>query len=66
MVYDEYTKVQILRWHQMGIHPPTIEKLFAREGVRVSRKGVAKFIKRYERTGKPARVNFEDIKEMCC
>jgi len=30
----------------MGIKPPTIEKLFADEGVTVSRKGVAKFIKK--------------------
>jgi len=57
MVYNEYIKLQILRWHQMRIKPPTIEKLFAREGVTVSRKGVAKFIKKFQRTGKATNLN---------
>jgi len=58
MAYDEYTMVQILRWHQMGIRPPTIQKLLARERIIVSRKGVAKFIKRFQRTGKLIHLNF--------
>ena len=51
MVYDEYTKLRILRWYQQGIRPPTIEKRLADEGIKATREGVAKFIKRFRRTG---------------
>ena len=52
MVYNEYTKLRILCWHQQGIRPPTITKYLAAEGIKVSRKGVAKFIKRFRRTSR--------------
>jgi len=40
IVCNEYAKVQILCWHQMGICSPTIQKVFTWE-----LKGIAKFIK---------------------
>jgi len=51
MVYDEYTKLRILRWYQQGFRPPTIKKMLEGEGIHATREGVAKFIKRFLRTG---------------
>ena len=51
MVYNEYVKLRILRWHQQRIRPPTIAKYLMAEGIKVSRKGVAKFIQRFHITG---------------
>jgi len=51
MVYDEYTKIRILRWYQQGIRAPTIHKLLRKEGIKSTREGVAKFLIRFHRTG---------------
>ena len=61
MVYNKYTKLRILRWHQQGIRPPTIAKYLAAEGIKVSRKGVAKFLERFLRTGRLTRLNLVAI-----
>jgi len=50
MVYNKYTKLRIL--YQQGLHPPTIHKLLREEGIKATREGVAKFLKRFYRTGK--------------
>jgi len=50
MVYNEYTKLRIL---QEGLHPPAIKRyLRGEEGIKVSTRGVAKFIKRVLERGK--------------
>ena len=51
MVYSEYTQLRILQLNSRGIRPP-IAKHLASEGITVSRKGVAKFIKKFAATGK--------------
>lgn len=57
MVCNEYIKLRILRWHQQEICPPTMTKYLASEGIKVSWKGVAKFIKRFCRIGRLTCVN---------
>ena len=53
MVYNEYTKLRILQLRQKGLHPPAIEQyLWKEEGIRVTSRGVAKFIKRVYERGK--------------
>ena len=52
MVYSSYKKLRILHYHSQGYKPYTITKLLeSHEGLKVSRFGVAKFIKHYEQTG---------------
>ena len=51
MVYSEYTKLRILHFHAQGCRPPAITKWLERNGIAVSRRGVAKFIKRFLRRG---------------
>ena len=55
MVYNEYTKLRILHFHVQGYRPPAITKRLEDEGIVVSRRGVAKFIKRFTRRGTIAR-----------
>ena len=55
MVYSEYTKLRILHFHAQGCRPPAITKWLEREGIAVSRRGVAKFITRFLRRGTIAR-----------
>ena len=52
MVFNEYTQLRILQLNSRGIRPPIIAKHLASEGITVSRKGVAKFIKKFAATGK--------------
>ena len=52
MVFNKYTQLRILQLNSRGIRPPTIAKRLASEGITVSRKGVAKFIKKFAATGK--------------
>ena len=52
-VYNEYTKLCILLLNQKGLHPPAIERyLREEEGIYVSVRGMAKFIKRVYERGK--------------
>ena len=51
MVYSEYTKLGILHFHAQGCRPPAITKWLEHNGIAVSRRGVAKFIKRFLRRG---------------
>ena len=53
MVYNEHTKLHILLLNQKGLHPPAIERyLREEEGIYVSVRGMAKFIKRVYERGK--------------
>ena len=56
MVYSNYKKQRILYFHFRGYKPPTITKLLREEGMVASRRGVAKFVKRYQQTGSIARA----------
>ena len=56
MVYSNYKKQRILYFHFHGYKPPTITKLLREEGMVASRRGVAKFVKRYQQTGSIARA----------
>ena len=51
MVYDDYTKQRILTLFFLRHRAPTITRCLEREGIVVSRRGVAKFLKRYLATG---------------
>ncbi len=56
MVFDDYTKQRILFFFFQGYRAPTIARhLEEDEGIDVSRRGVAKFLKRYLATGTIAR-----------
>jgi len=57
MAYSEYTKQRILfYWFKGGYKPTAIAEKLAREGIKVSRVGVWKFIRRYEKNGTIQRV----------
>ena len=51
MVYTEYTKKRILHYNECNFSTSEILKAFEKEGIKVSRAGVWKFLKRYEETG---------------
>lgn len=51
MVFDDFTKQRILFFFFQGTRAPSIAKLLDAEGIVVSRRGVAKFLKRYLATG---------------
>ena len=51
MVCNEYTQLQILQDGQ-GIRLPSIAKYLAAKGIAVSKRGAAKFLKRFFVTGK--------------
>ena len=51
MVFNDYTKQRILYFYFQGLRAPTISRLLENEGIVVSRRGVAKFLKRYLATG---------------
>ena len=55
MVYSEYKLQQILYHSLQGFKPPTICHLLEEEGLRASRVGIAKFLKKYQDTGSIAR-----------
>lgn len=44
-VFMNYKKQQILHFYQLGHKPPTIQKALAEEGLKVSRQGIAMFLK---------------------
>jgi len=49
--FDDYTKQQILYFYFQGLRAPTISRLLENEGIVVSQRGVATFLKRYLATG---------------
>ncbi len=51
MVYSSYKKQRMVYFYLQGHRPPTITKLLQQEGLQASRRGVAKFLKRYRETG---------------
>ena len=51
MVYSNYKKQRILYFYFQGYKPPTITNFLREEGMSVSRRGVAKFVKCYRQTG---------------
>ena len=68
MPFSEQTKVRIIALSAEGHKPPTIARLLDREGQRVSRRGVDKFLQRYQETrslgrrggsGRPAKQDGE-------
>ena len=51
MVFSSYVKQRILSHDSRGLRPPTIAKiLLEEEGIKVSRKGILKFLSRYRLT----------------
>ncbi len=55
MVYSQYKKQRVLHFYREGYKSPTITKLLAKEGLRVSKNGVLKFLKRFTENGSIAR-----------
>ena len=52
MVFSDYTKQRILFFYSLfGYHPSRISFLLSKEGIIVSKTGVAKFIYQYLATG---------------
>lgn len=51
MVYSLYKKERILHFYSQGLKPPTIMTELAAEGIIVSRRGIYKFLKKFEATG---------------
>lgn len=51
MVYSLYKKQRILYYSMMGYKSTTIRDLLAKEGMRASKWGIIKFLKRYKETG---------------
>ena len=50
-VYSDYKYQRILHYSSRGYKPYTVAQMLAREGLSASRNGIAKFIKKYNRTG---------------
>ena len=73
MVYSHYKKMRILYLTQEGHKPPTIAKILEEEeGMKCSRSGIAKFLKKYRETrtiarrpgsGRPTKIT-EEIKKI--
>ena len=55
MVYSGYKKQRVLHLHREGFKSPTIAKMLRNEGLKVSKYGVLKFLKRFKETGSIAR-----------
>ena len=51
MVYSSYGKIRMLHHYYKGHRPYTIQKMVEKEGIKASRRGIEKFIKKYEETG---------------
>ena len=47
MVYNKYNQLRILQLNNQGFRPPFITKHLVAEGIKVSRKSMAKFIKKF-------------------
>ena len=55
MVFSEYKLQRILYYSLQGYKEPTISRLLEEEGLRASRVGIAKFLKKYQQTGSISR-----------
>ena len=56
MVFSEYTKQRILfYYYNQGLAPPAISAMLSQEGIVASRRGILKFLNRYETSGTIAR-----------
>ena len=55
MVFNEYVKQRILFWYGQKKAPPIISRLLREEGIVASRRGIQKFLCRYEETETIAR-----------
>ena len=51
MVFSSYMKQRIMFFRAKGYKVPTIAKLLRREGIRSSRVGISKFLRKFEETG---------------
>ena len=51
MVFTRYVNKRIMFYYNQGFRAPTIGKVLEDEGIKVSRRGVAKFVSRVEVTG---------------
>ena len=61
MVYSHYKKMRILYLTQEGHKPPTIAKILEEEGMKCSRRGIAKFLKKYRKQEQlPGALEVED------
>ena len=49
--FSEYTKRRILLFHSCGFKAPTISRPLQEEGIQASRRGIQKFIQRFQVTG---------------
>ena len=55
MVFSDYVKQRILFYHDQGCRAPTIANKLEEEGIKASRRGVAKFLLRFKVTGSVGR-----------
>lgn len=55
MVFDEYTKRRIIKYHREGYSPRKIAYLLKKEGVKASYSGVRKFLSKFKETGSTSR-----------
>ena len=58
MVYSEYCKLRILYLRRQGYGPTEITRLLQAQRLKVSSRGVAKFLKRFRETGKEVLHSF--------
>ena len=67
MVFSSYVKQSIVFFRAKGYKAPTIAKLLRREGIRSSRVGISKFLRKFETgnfnrrigSGRPSKVTRE-------
>ena len=55
MTFPEYVKQRILALSRDGLRPPTIARILSQEGMKASRRGIDKFLLRYEEDGSTSR-----------
>ncbi len=55
MVYSEYVRQRVLMFRELGLGPPTINKMLDREAICVHRTGIHSYLKKSEETGTVAR-----------
>ena len=51
MLFSSYKQQRIIYFHSKGFKPPTILRLLRREGMPASRRGIDKFLRKYQDTG---------------
>ena len=72
MVFSDYTKQRIVFYYNQGLKPPTISSLLDQKGIKVSRRGILKFLTNYRSSGsicrrpgsgRPSKIT-EDVKRL--